>query len=86
MKKKAKKKEISLDHLAGMVAEGFENVDKSIVATRQDIHNLDKRIAILEGGQEQIRTRLDNVAYRFELIELRKRVQHLEQKAGIKYK
>ena len=33
---------------------------------------------------EEIRLRLDNVAYRFELVELQKRVEILEKKTGIK--
>jgi len=69
-----------------MVDNGFNHVDKTLVATRVDIHNLDKRMAVLEGGQEQIRLRLDNVAHRFELVEIQKRVEKLEHKAGIKYR
>lgn len=82
---KKPKKNIELDDLALMVAEGFNDVSDKQIATREDIKKLDKRIANLENGQEQIRMRLDNVAYRFELQELQKRVDHLEQKAGIRY-
>lgn len=86
MKKQVKKKNVTLEDLAGMVAKGFNSVDKTLIATREDIHNLDKRIAVLEGGQEQIRLRLDNVAYRFEMVDLKNRVERLENKAGIKYR
>ena len=44
-----------------------------------------KDIQDLKTGQEEIKLRLDNVAYRFELIELQRRVQLLEQRAGIKH-
>lgn len=82
--KKPLKKNITLDDLALMVGKGFNNVDKTLIATRDDIHKLDKRIAVLEAGQEQIKLRLDNVAYRFELVSLKDRVERLEIKAGIK--
>lgn len=84
--KKQLKKNITLDDLALMVGKGFNNVDKTLVATRGDIHKLDKRIAVLEAGQEQIKLRLDNVAYKFELVALKDRVERLETKAEIKYR
>lgn len=61
---------MTLDKLGTMVANGFERVEK--------------RFNGLEDGQEQIKLRLDNVAYRFELLELQKRVQFLEHKAGVR--
>ena len=65
MKKQGKK--ITLDDLAVMVAEGFSGI-----ATKNDLKNMATKadIAKLEQGQEDIKLRLDNVAYRFELVEL----------------
>lgn len=40
---------------------------------------MDNRLAALENGQEEIKLRLTNVAYRFELEKLEKRVKALEK-------
>lgn len=79
MIKKIKKKNASLDDLARMVAKGFGGV-------KSDVNTVRSAIKDLKNGQEQIKLRLDNVAYRFELIELQKRVEHLEHTAGIRYR
>ena len=84
MKKRAKKITLeslagSVEDLAAMTAKGFENT-----ATKADVVRLDNRLGKLEQGQEDIKLKLDNVAYRFELVELQKRVERLEQKTGIR--
>jgi len=85
MEKQGKK--ITLDNLAAMVADGVEGL-----ATKNDLKNMEDNlkgmstksdIARLEQGQEGIKMRLDNVAYRFELVKLQKLVDKLEQKTGI---
>lgn len=43
-----------------------------------------RRFNLLETGQEDIKLRLDSTAYRFELVELQRRVKILETKQGIK--
>ncbi|MBI4050439.1 MAG: hypothetical protein HY396_00465 [Candidatus Doudnabacteria bacterium] len=58
-----------IDNVAGMVKHGFDAVDKKL----QD----------LEIGQEDIKLRLDQAAWRFEVDALDKRVKVLEDKAGI---
>lgn len=67
---KTDKLETTVDRLAIMVAEGFSELKINISA--------------LQYGQEEIITRLDNTAYRFEVKDLAKRVDRLEEKAGIK--
>ena len=71
------KKNITIDDLATMVQQGFAEAEK-----RNDVRfaNLEQGQAKLEQGQEDIKMRLDNVAYRFELVELQKRVQLLEDR------
>lgn len=69
-----KKKNITIDDLAGMVAKGFEGVNSRI-------DKLDTRLGNVEIGQEEIKLKLDNVAYRFELRELERRIELLEKKA-----
>ena len=81
MKKQVKTK-ISLDTLATMVASGFNSVNENM---DQRFNKVDIRLNNLEQGQEQIRLRLDNTAYRFDVQDLKKRVERLESKAGIKH-
>jgi len=69
----SKKKETTTDDLAVMINRGFEQ-------TREDFKQVDKRLGSLENGQEEIKLSLNNVAYRFELVELQKRVERLEKK------
>ena len=71
------KKNITLDDLAGMVANGFSEMNDHFGV-------MEKRMKVSEDGQEQIKLRLDNVAYRFELVELQRRVELLEKRAGVK--
>jgi len=94
------KKNITIDGLASMVARGFENTStKSDVKRLEDkvssldvkvssldtkVSSLDTKVSSLERGQEDIKLKLDNVAYRFELVELQRRVELLEKKVGAK--
>ena len=66
----------SLDDLARMVKEGFDEVHGTIKA---GFDKVDNRLTDIEKGQEEIKLRLTNVAYRFELEELGKRVKALEK-------
>ena len=61
-----------IDSLAGITKAGFEVVDKRF-------ERVEKRLTNLEHGQEDIILRLDNVAYRFELVEVQKRLKALEE-------
>jgi len=79
--------EKSTENLAVMINGGF-NATQKIINENQKFNNqrfdqIDKRFDTLESGHEDIKLRLDNVAYRFELIELQSRVKRLEKKAGI---
>lgn len=78
-----KKKNTTIDDLARMVNKGFEETAKSKeVNARFD--KVDIRLDNLEQGQEEIKPRQDNAAYRFEVEDLKKRVKKLEFKAGIR--
>ena len=68
-----KKKETTIDDLAVMIAKGFDGIENEIGGMKNDVKNL-------KLGQDDIRNKLDNVAYRFELVELDKRVRVLEKK------
>jgi len=67
---------VSLEHLARMIAKGFGGVDKRF-------DKVDERLDTLEQGQEEIKLKLDHVAYRFEVQELDRRLKLVEQKLGL---
>lgn len=88
-KKIRKTKGVTIDALAGMVKKGFDHMDErfnqhdkrfDILEKRFDI--LEKRFDILSQDHEDIKLRLGNVAYRFELAELERRVNILERKVS----
>lgn len=76
-----KKREITNKELAKKIDSLTELVDKLAAATKRDFDGVNIRLDKLEQGQEDIKLRLDNVAYRFELHELERRVTLLEKKA-----
>ena len=71
-----KKKNVTTDDLAVMIQAGFENT-----ATKADLRNLEEKV---DKNHEEITLKLDNVAYRFELVELQRRVELLEKKASFR--
>lgn len=62
--------------LAQIVKKGFDHVDEKFTEVGKELQGLKQ-------GQEDIKLRLDQVAYRFELQALEKRVKKLELKAGM---
>lgn len=86
MKKKKNVKNTTIDDLAIMVKHGFDQVDERFDQVNGKFSQVNGILSQLESGQEEIKLKLDNVAYRFELVELQKRVQLLEEKVGFKCK
>jgi transcriptional regulator with XRE-family HTH domain len=89
-----KKKGITLDDLAGMVKRGFDGVDKRFEGVdkrfEQIAERLDRFGTALKNFREEntleheeIKLRLSQVAYRFELEEMDKRLKRVEAKVGI---
>jgi len=82
------KKTITNEKLARMIEKGFESTDKRIDKRFNDVDKrfdrVENRLDILEQGHEEIKLKLDQVAYRFELDNLEKRVQKLELKLGLR--
>lgn len=72
---KKKKKATTTDELALMIGKGFEHIDVRIEKLEMKLDNLEN---INMRDHEDIKMRLDNVAYRFELVALEKRVDRLE--------
>ncbi len=76
------------EKLAIMIQKGFDDADKR---NNKRFEKIDKRFEKMEinffdlkQGQEDIQSKLSNVAYRFEVEDLEKRVKKLEFKLGLK--
>jgi len=82
-----KKKETTTEDLAIMIGKGFnEMCERTEILGKENAREhkrIEKRMDSLEEGQEEIKLQLDNVAYRFELVKLRERVDVLEERAGV---
>ena len=88
---------VAIDDLAVMIQKGFENVDNRFKAVDDRFKAVDDRfkgiddkfesienqLTNLEHGQEDIKLRLTEVAHRFELRELAKRVEKLEKQLAM---
>jgi len=74
-------------NLGRMIKKGFDHVDKRFDNVDKRFNKVNGRLDILEQGQEEIKLKLDNVAYRFELKELEerfeKRLHKIELKLGL---
>ncbi len=64
----------TVDDLARSVKEGFDEVH---VTMKAEFNKVDNRLTALENGQEEIKLRLSNVAYRFEFVELENQMKAL---------
>ena len=87
----AKAKNITNTALAHMIKKGFDGVDRRFIRVEKRLDKLElgqKTLEygqkMLEQGQEDMKIRLDNVPYRFELVELTSRVTRLEKYAKFK--
>src|SRR4030042_5397689 len=84
--KKANRK-ITMNDLAVMVKNGFDETGEKIEGIEKGLKKEIKSIGETNAREhEAIMLRLDNVAYRFELVELQKRVDVLEKKVGVRHK
>jgi len=71
------KKKITNEDLALMMKKGFDGIDERF-------DNIEGDITELKIGQEDIKLRLDQAAWRFEMQDLEKRVEVLEKHTGVK--
>jgi hypothetical protein len=86
---KSANKKITMEDLAGMVQRGFtETAKKTDLETLKETNTREHQIMTENNTREHesIKLRLNNVAYRFELVELQKRVDVLEKKVGVRHK
>ncbi len=61
-----------------------EALEPLATAIQGDSNQINGRLDNIETGIEDIKLRLDNVAYRFEVQELDRRIKILEFKLGVK--
>lgn len=64
---------VTNEDLAMMIKKGFDGVDGRFDRVEQDIK-------LLKQGHEEIKLRQDGVAYRFEVDEIKARLQKVENK------
>ena len=69
----AKNSKMTIEDLAVMVQKGFSGL----------ADEMNNRFTVVENRLEKIELRLDNVAYRFEVQDLERRVTVLEKKAKV---
>ena len=74
-------KKLTIDDLGIMVKQGFDEVHQEM---KYGFDKVGREIKELKQGQENIELKLSNVAYRFELEEVKQRVIVLEKKLGVK--
>ncbi len=56
-----------IEDLAAMIKVGFDSADEKMEEVKKDIKVIREKLVVLERGQEDIKLRQDNSAYRFEL-------------------
>lgn len=78
------KKNTTLDNLAGMIKRGFDENTKEHRKMFKLLDGHTNRLDNLGQGQEEIKLKLDQVAYRFEIQELDRRLKRVEVKLGLK--
>lgn len=87
MATKKKKKETTIDDLAVMIGKGFNEMGERINVVSEKIESLEESnarehkemMASNTREHEEMKLRQDEVPYRFEFVELEKRVEVLER-------
>ena len=78
------RKPIKNEDLARMIKKGFDHNDKRFDAVDKRFDRVESRLDNLDKGQEEIKLKLNNVAYRFEVEDLDKRLRKVEIKLGLR--
>lgn len=82
--KKKNTKNTTINQLAKMIKRGFDGVNKNFNKVDKRFDKIETKLTNLENGQEEIKLKLDRVAYRFEVEELDRRLKRVEAKLGLK--
>jgi len=77
-------KKMTIDELAGMIKGEFDNIGGEIKGVKEEIKGIKSEMAKgfkeSKDDHEKLELKMSNVAYRFELVELQKRVELLEKR------
>lgn len=79
-----KEKQITNEDLAQMIKKGFDGSDEKFEGIDKRFDDIEVRLENIEAGQEDIKLRLGEFAYRFEVEDLKKRLEKVEAKLAIK--
>ena len=79
-----KKKITTIEDLGILIQGEFLNMDGQLKEIRVDIKSLKLEIAELRNDIDDIKLRMGEVAFRFEIGDMEKRLRRLEIKTGIK--
>ncbi len=74
---------ITIDDLAVIIKDEFEKTGKHFDKLEKGQKNLEQGQKNLEHGHEDIKLKLSNVAYRFELQELENTVKDMQKEIGL---
>ena len=74
----------AFEPFANAIKQDFDVVNNKLDGMGKGIVSINSRLENLELGQEDIKLRLDQVAYRFEVQDLDRRLKLVEGKLGIK--
>jgi len=82
-------KGITIDDLATMIAKGFDDMGERFNGVDKLFDKIEKDMKLMKLDIEDVRLRLDIVAHRFKLEEMKKmfdkRMRAVENKVGIKF-
>lgn len=70
----------SIENLAIITKNGFDGVDKQFKEVKSDIKEMKTDIFDLKQGQEDIQSKLKNVAYSFEMEEIERKLEEKFEK------
>ena len=79
-----KNKKTTLEKLARMIAKGFEENTENFGIVSKEIKEIKKEITEIKFDLDNIKLRMGEMAFRFEIQGIEKRLKRLEIKAGIK--
>jgi septal ring factor EnvC (AmiA/AmiB activator) len=78
-----RKTDEEIEKLAAMINKSFDGIDEKIGEVKIDIREIKEKLTVLERGQEDIKLRQDNSAYRFELQEQEKTLEKHDARIGV---
>ncbi|MFH1232600.1 MAG: hypothetical protein V1651_01895 [Patescibacteria group bacterium] len=85
LKKIEEKMDEKIEEFAIIVNSGFDGVNERFDRVENRLDRVENRLDNIEQSNEEIKLKLGNVAYRFEIKEIEGRVEVLEKKSDIQF-